>query len=95
MKLIKMFGKLIIAVLGAMILDVAAALIIYPPEYVYRTLVWQGSDAFDWQKFPSHPLHSAPETYLFDVKPDPRVDELFQQLSGAKNWNNFLEANHT
>jgi CubicO group peptidase (beta-lactamase class C family) len=95
MKLIKMFGKLIIAVLGAMILAVAAALIIYPAEYVYRTLVWQGSDAFDWQKFPSHPLHAAPATYLFDVKPDPRVDELFQQLSGAKNWKNFLEANHT
>jgi CubicO group peptidase (beta-lactamase class C family) len=68
---------------------------IYPPEYVYRTLVWQGSDAFDWQKFPLHPLHAAPTPFLFDEKPDLRVEELFQQLAGARNWNSFLEANHT
>jgi len=95
LQLIRVFGRLVIAVIGAIVLAVAAALVIYPPEYVYRTLVWQGSDAFDWKKFPSHPLHTAPTPFLFDVKPDPRVEELFQQLSGAKNWNSFLEANHT
>jgi CubicO group peptidase (beta-lactamase class C family) len=95
MKLMRVFGKLVVALLGAVMLAVAAALMIYPPEYVYRTLVWQGSDAFDWQKFPSHPLHAAPTAFLFDGKPDPRVEELFQQISGARNWNSFLEANHT
>ena len=29
------------------------------------------------------------------MKPDPRVEELFQKLSGARNWDSFLEANHT
>ena len=95
MKLIDLFGRLVMVVIGVIVLAVAAALLIYPPEYVYRTLVWQGSDAFDWQKFPSHPLHAAPTPFLFAVKPDPRVEELFQQLSGAKDWKRFLEANHT
>ena len=66
MKFIGVFGKLVVALLGAVMLAVGAALMIYPPEYVYRTLVWQGSDAFDWQKFPSHPLHAAPTPFLFD-----------------------------
>jgi CubicO group peptidase (beta-lactamase class C family) len=95
MKLMKVFGKMLIALLGAVMLAVGVALMIYPPEYVYRTLVWQGSDAFDWQKFPAHPLNAASSHFLFDRKPDPRAEELFQQLSGARNWNSFLEANHT
>ncbi len=95
MELMIVFGRLVIVVIGALMLAVAAALMIYPPEYVYRTLVWQGSDVFDWQKFPSHPLHASPEPYFFEEKPNPRVEELFQQLSGAKDWNSFLEANHT
>jgi len=95
MKLNNVFGILIIVVIGVNVLAIAAALIIYPPEYVYRTLFWQASDVFDWQKFPDHPLHAAPTPFLFDVKEDPRVEEVFQQLSGARNWNSFLEANHT
>ena len=95
MKLIDVFGRLVMVVIGVIVLAVAAALLIYPPAYVYRTLVWQGSDAFDWQKFPSHPLHAAPTPFLFAVKPDPRVAELFQQLVGTKDWPRFLAANHT
>lgn len=95
MKLNNVFGRLVIIAIGLIVLAVAAALIIYPPEYVYRTLFWQASDAFDWQKFPSHPLHSASNPFLFDVKRDPRVEEVFQQLSGTRNWNSFLEANRT
>ena len=95
MDIMSMLGKLVIVVIGIIVLVVAAALIFYPPEYVYRTLVWQGSDAFDWQKFPYHPLHASATPYLFDEAPDPRVAELFQQLSGARDWNSFLEAKHT
>lgn len=95
MKLVRALGKFVIAGLGTLMLAIAGTLMIYPPEYVYRTLVWQGSDAFDWQKFPAHPLHGARTPFLFDNKPDPRVAEVFQQLSGARNWNSFLEANHT
>jgi CubicO group peptidase (beta-lactamase class C family) len=95
MELISVVGRLVVVAIGVIVLAVAAALIIYPPEYVYRTLFWQASDVFDWQKLPSHPLHTSPTPFLFEVKTDPRVDELFQQLSGVKNWNSFLEENHT
>ena len=95
MKLIRVLSRFVLVVIGVMVLVVAAALLIYPPVYVYRTLVWQGSDAFDWQKFPAHPLHAAATPFLFPVRPDPRVAALFQQLAGAKDWQRFLEANHT
>lgn len=95
MKLNTMFGILVIVIIGVSVLAVAIALMIYPPEYVFRTLFWQASDVFDWQKFPYHPLHAASTPFPFDVKPDPRVEEVFQQLSGATNWDRFLEANHT
>jgi len=95
MKLMRVFGSFVSVGIGVMVLVVATALLIYPPVYVYRTLVWQGSDAFDWQKFPSHPLHAAPTPFRFAVRPDLRVAALFQQLADAKDWNHFLEANHT
>ena len=95
MKLIKALRTLAIIVIGVIALFVAIAMFVYPPEYVYRAMVWQDSDAFDWQKFPSHPLKAAPTAYHFDSTQDPRVEELFAQLSGAEDWDNFLEANDT
>jgi hypothetical protein len=41
-------------VIGPILLVVVTAMLVYPPVYVYRALVWQESDAFDWQKFPFH-----------------------------------------
>ena len=41
MNLNNVFGRSVIVVVGVIMLAVAAALIIYPPEYVYRTLFWQ------------------------------------------------------
>lgn len=95
LRMIRVLGRLTIIVIGAILLALIMALMIYPPEYVYRTLVWQGSDAFDWQKFPSHPLHASSPAYHFATAPDPRVAELFGQLAGVKDWNTFLAANHT
>ena len=73
MRLIRALGKLVALSIGVMLLALIVALLIYPPEYVFRVVVWQDSDAFDWQKFPSHPLHAAPTPYHFDAAPDPRV----------------------
>lgn len=84
-----------IIVIGVIVLVLVIAMLVYPPEYVYRVLAWRESDAFDWQKFPSHPLQAAPTAYHFDMAPDPRVEELFEQLSGAQDWNSFLEENGT
>ena len=95
MKLIRVLRNLGIIVIGAIVLFLAIALLVYPPVYVFRVLAWQESDAFDWQKFPAHPLNAAPTAYHFDVAPDSRVEELFKQLSGADDWNSFLEAKDT
>ena len=82
-------------ILGVVVLIFGIAMLVYPPEYVFRTLVWQESDAFDWQKFPAHTLKAAPTTYHFDSAPDPRVEELFAKLSGTDDWGRFLEENRT
>ncbi len=95
MKLRKVLSTLAIIVIGAIALFLAIAMLVYPPEYVYRATVWQDSDAFDWQKFPSHPLNAAPAAYHFDVAPSPRVSELFAQLAGTDDWERFLEENDT
>ncbi|MBK8905291.1 MAG: serine hydrolase [Anaerolineaceae bacterium] len=76
-------------------LFLAIAMLVYSPLYVYRTLAWRESDAFDWQKYPAHPLQAAPDAYHFEAAPDPRVEELFEQLSGTDDWDGFLEANST
>lgn len=95
MKLIRVLSRIAIVIVSVIILALAAAMIVYSPVYVFRVLAWQESDAFDWQKFPNHPLKAPPTVFHFDSMPDPRVKELFQQLSGAEDWNSFLEENHT
>ena len=95
MKLIKVLRALAITVIGALVLILAAAMLVYPPQYVYRTVVWQDSDAFDWQKFPFHPLSASPTPHRFNVAADPHVAELFAQLAGTDDWERFLEENQT
>ena len=84
-------------VAAAAIITVAlvAALLAYPSEYVFRVLAWRDSDAFDWQKFPSHPLESAPSIYTFDSAPDADVGELLSGMAGVDDWDAFLEDTHT
>jgi CubicO group peptidase (beta-lactamase class C family) len=95
MRLKKTFRVLVIILFLGILMFLAIALLVYPPIYVYRTVAWRESDAFDWQKFPAHPLRAAPTAYHFDAAPDPRVEELFEQLSGTDDWDSFLEANNT
>jgi CubicO group peptidase (beta-lactamase class C family) len=93
MKIIRVLGILAVSVIGVIVLALAAALLVYPAEYVYRAFAWQESDSFDWQKFPSHPLKAAPTAYHFDEALNSRVEDLFEQLSGAEDFNSFLEEN--
>ena len=95
MNWIKVLRTLGIALIGMIAFLLVIAMLAYPPEYVFRTIAWQDSDAFDWQKFPSHPLHAAPTAYHFNVALDPRVAELFGRLSDTEDWDRFLEENHT
>ena len=92
---IKILGWTLIVLAGIVILALAAALLTYPPVYVFRVIAWGNSDAFDWQKFPEHRLEAAPVPFTFDEAPDDRVAALFAQLAGVDNWEVFLEENHT
>ncbi|MCB0253563.1 MAG: serine hydrolase [Anaerolineae bacterium] len=95
MKVVKWLGIAVLVFVGVIALALVVASVVYTPEYVYRVLVWQDSDAFDWQKFPNHPVSAAPAAYHFDEAPDPRVADLFAQLSAAEDWDSFLAANNT
>lgn len=91
----KFFTYLIFGLLTLIGVMVIYGSIAYSPTYVYRVLVWQDSDAFDWQKFPNHPLSVSPTPYHFTSSPDPCVEDLLTQLSGADNWDSFMETNGT
>jgi len=95
MKLIKIIGVAAGVTVGVMVLALVAACLVYPPVYVYRVLVWQNSDAFDWQKFPAHPVSAATTPHTFEAAPDPRVEALFEQLLDAEDWSTFMEANES
>ncbi|MCB1325348.1 MAG: serine hydrolase [Spirochaetales bacterium] len=90
--------SLLVATLVAfafVVLGLGLALVFYPSEYVYRTLVWQESDAFDWQKFPSHALVASRRPYHFAEAPDARVPQLFASIVGVEDWEQFLQENQT
>jgi hypothetical protein len=87
---IKILGWTLIVLAGIVILALAAALLAYPPVYVFRVIAWGNSDAFDWQKFPRHRLEAAPVPFTFDEAPSNRVAPLFAQLAGVDNWEVFL-----
>jgi len=92
---LKFLKYLILGLLSLIGVLVLYGSIAYSPTYVYRVLVWQDSDAFDWQKFPNHPLSASLTPYHFASSPDPRVEELLTSLSGADSWDNFMETNGT
>ena len=72
----------LLSLLGVLVLFGSS---VYSPMYVCHVLVWQDSDAFDWQKFPNHPLSASLTPYHFASSLDPHVEELFTKLSGAKH----------
>jgi CubicO group peptidase (beta-lactamase class C family) len=95
MKLMRALRLIAIILVGLVLLAAVTLMLQYPPEYIYRVQVWQASDAFDWQKFPSHPLNPTPTAQPFDVALDPRVAKVFGQLAGTHDWDSFLEENNT
>lgn len=95
MKIWPLLRNIAFGLLGVILLWLVMASLVYSPVYVARTLAWGQSDAFDWQKFPFHPLQASSNPQYFESAPDPRVPELFEQLSGSEDWGRFLEANQT
>jgi CubicO group peptidase (beta-lactamase class C family) len=94
-RLIKVVAWTLAVLAGMILLILVTALLAYPPQYVLRVLAWGESDAFDWQKFPEHPLEAAPKPFRFDNALDDRVPALFSQLAGVDDWDAFLEENQT
>ena len=95
MKWVKFLVRFAVGLLAVVVLFILAGMVVYSPEYVYRTLAWQESDAFDWQKFPFHPLKASSNPYRFESVPDPRVAELFAELAGVEDWEEHLASNQT
>jgi CubicO group peptidase (beta-lactamase class C family) len=86
---------LVLALAILIVFALGIALLVYPPEYIYRVLMWQESDAFDWQKFPFHPLQAAVTPDPFPVNLDPHVEALFGELAGTDDWNRYLAVQQT
>ena len=78
-----------------MVVQIGWGLIVYPAEYVFRVLAWGQSDAFDWQKFPSHRLAGAAEPFEFETREDPIVPAELAGLAGVDDWHRFLADNQT
>ena len=95
MRLTRRLRNLGIAISGVVALWLAVAVLVYSPEYVYRAVVWQGSDAFDWQKFPNHALTASATPYHFPERPAPRVEQIFEEITGTEDWTRFLEEKDT
>jgi len=49
----------------------AVACIVYPPQYVWRVLVWQDADADDWQRFAMRRIAPAPGAQPLPRRPEP------------------------
>jgi CubicO group peptidase (beta-lactamase class C family) len=88
-------GRVALIVAGVLVLVLLAAMLVYSPQYVFRVLVWQESDAFDWQKFPFHPLSPSPAPSFFEEAPDPQVALRFGRLAGTGDWEGFLQQHRT
>ncbi len=88
MKILRIVGIVLASVI---VVWIGVAMAVYSPMYVYRTVFWLGSDAFDWQKFPNHPLTASAQPYHFDEGHDPGVNRVFEEITGADDWDSFLE----
>ncbi len=81
--------------IGLFLSYLLVSVFVYSPQYVYRVLVWQESDAFDWLKFPSHPLKATKNPTIFEVDLDPQVPQLFATIAHSDNWDFYLTENQT
>jgi CubicO group peptidase (beta-lactamase class C family) len=64
-----------------LIVWVAAALVVYPNEYVWRVLAWRQSDVNDYLvNFPSRPLAPSPTPHRYAEDPDTDVTDLVMEV---------------
>jgi CubicO group peptidase (beta-lactamase class C family) len=79
--------------LGLILLSLLVLALNYPPEYIYRVLVWQESDYGDYMdNFPHRGLKAASEPFIFEMAADEeRVSHVFEANLGVDDFGAFLE----
>jgi CubicO group peptidase (beta-lactamase class C family) len=85
------------ALVGLIVLWLAASLVLYSPEYVRRVLVWGESDQSDYlNNFPLRSLEAATDPFHFvDATDEARVKAVFEPAFGVTNLDEFLADNQT
>ena len=93
----KKIGKILLwtvgCIAGLIILIILVSLIFYPPQYVYRVLVWQESDVYDYlNNFPNRSLEAAPMSFYFDKEmDDERITDILEIILDIDDLDAFLE----
>ena len=79
------------------ILGLVTALLIYPPEYVYRVLVWQNADVYDYYRFPARTIAKDPDnSFHFEENfQEEQVSAIFESHQAVEDWDKFLYNNWT
>jgi hypothetical protein len=94
---IKRVGKILPwtvgCIAGLIILIILVYLIFYPPQYVYRVLVWQESDVYDYlNNFPNRSLEAASMFFYFDKETDDeRITHILETILDIDDLDSFLE----
>jgi CubicO group peptidase (beta-lactamase class C family) len=73
-----------------------AAVLVYPPQYVLRLLLWGDADVEDYRRFPERRLETRPPAFRFaDALDGSPVRELFEADPRVDDLDEFLARNHT
>ncbi len=97
----KKVGKIFLwtvgCIAGLIILIILVSLIFYPPQYVYRVLVWQESDVYDYlNHFPNRSLDASPTPFYFDRESDDKsITGILETILDTDDIEAFLERSDT
>ncbi len=85
------------AIVGLIILILILAVIFYPPQYVYRLLVYGESDVGDFMNnFPMRRMSASPNPLYFkETLDEDRVRDTFESVIGVDDFDAFLDDTET
>jgi CubicO group peptidase (beta-lactamase class C family) len=94
--ILRRIGMTGLVILSIAALALAAAYIIYPPQFVNRMLHWGDADVYDYQKFPERILETSGDAFEFSLRlEEDRVRAQFEAVGGMDDFDRFLEENRT
>jgi len=86
------------ALVGLVALLLGWALATYPPTYVWRVVLWQDSDVFDYRRFPKRHIENAGSPFHFAAgseEDEALVRTLFENNPLIGDLDKFLEGTRT